>query len=89
MMSLKSETTYGMKIRFGHTHIIYWAMLLSAASLLNELNFLDSRVKVEVRAFLVNVEYLLKDKYYYYLTTINDSHIETKMNRIKLEDLHK
>ena len=60
-------------------------MLLSAASLLNELNFLDSRVKVEVRAFLVNVEYLLKDKYYYYLTTINDSHIETKMNRIKLE----
>ena len=64
-------------------------MLLSAASLLNELNFLDSRVKVEVRAFLVNVEYLLKDKYYYYLTTINDSHIETKINRIKLEDLHK
>ena len=45
--------------RLGHTHIIYCEDIFPP-SRRNELNFLDSRVRVEVGAFLVNVEYLLK-----------------------------
>ena len=40
-----------------HTYIMYCGIFPSR---LNELNFLDSRVNVDVRAFRDNVEYLLK-----------------------------
>ena len=43
-----------------HTYIMYCGIF--PASRLSELNFLASRVRVEVRAFRVSVEYLLKNE---------------------------